>query len=90
MLAYTGRLRPKGIPFSVLRHMKGWGFYSLKCMKGWGNLSFGSVKGPKVLIDAYSSNRIFESYIYIYIYIYIFNSRQIKNSWKIPPYNTVE
>ena len=90
MLAYTGRLRPKGIPFSVLRHMKGWGFYSLKCMKGWGNLSFGSVKGPKGLIDAYSSKRIFESYIYIYIYIYIFNSRQIKNSWKISPYNTVE
>ena len=87
MLAYTERLRPKGIPFSGLRHMKGWGFYSLKCMKGWGNLSFGSVKGPKGLIDEYSSKRIFESYIYIYD---IYNSRQIKNSWKISPYNTVE
>ena len=35
MMAYTGRLHPKG------------GFHLLKDIKGWGNLSFGSVKGPK-------------------------------------------
>ena len=47
IMAYTGRLRPTGVPFSGFRYMKGWGFYSLKYTKGWGNLSFGSVKGPK-------------------------------------------
>ena len=27
-MAYTGRLRPKGIPYLALRYMKGWGFTS--------------------------------------------------------------
>ena len=49
IMAYTGRLHPKGVPFSGFRYMKGYGFYSLKYMKGKGNLSFGSVKGPKGL-----------------------------------------
>ena len=30
IMAYKGRLRPKGIPFSDFRYMKGWGFHSLK------------------------------------------------------------
>ena len=34
MMAYTGRLRPKGVPFKGFRYMKGEGFYSLKYMKG--------------------------------------------------------
>ena len=28
------RLRPKAVPFSGFRYMKGYGFYSLKYMKG--------------------------------------------------------
>ena len=47
MMAYKGRLRPKEVPFSGFRYMKGKGCYSLKYIKGQGNLSFGSVKGPK-------------------------------------------
>ena len=47
MMAYTGRLRPKGVHFSGCRSMKGLEFHLLKYMKGYGNLSFGSVKGPK-------------------------------------------
>ena len=34
IMAYTGKLRPKGVPFSGFRYMKGQGFYSLKYMKG--------------------------------------------------------
>ena len=34
IMAYTGRLRQKGIPFSDFSFMKGWGFYSLKYTKG--------------------------------------------------------
>ena len=49
IMAYTGRLHLKGVPFSGFRYMKGYGFYLLKYMKGKGNLSFGSVKGPKGL-----------------------------------------
>jgi len=45
MIAYTGRLGPKGVFFSGLRYMKGWGFHWLKYIKGLGSLSFGSVKG---------------------------------------------
>ena len=33
-MAYTGRLRPKGVPFPGFRYMKGKGFYSLKYTKG--------------------------------------------------------
>ena len=46
LMAYTGRLHPKGVPFSDFRYMEEYGFYSLKYAKGQGNLSFGSVKGP--------------------------------------------
>ena len=34
IMAYTGRLRPKGVPFSGLRYMKGKGFYCLEYTKG--------------------------------------------------------
>ena len=47
IMADTGRLCPKGVPFSGLRYMKGLGFHQLKYMKGYRNLPFGSVKGPK-------------------------------------------
>ena len=33
-MAYTGRLRPKGVPFSRFRYMKGYGFHDSKYMKG--------------------------------------------------------
>ena len=36
MMAYTGRLRPKGVPFLGFRYMK-----------GYRNLSFRSVKRPQ-------------------------------------------
>ena len=49
--AYTGRPRPKGVPFSGFRKMKEHGFYLLKYMKGAGNLSFCSVKDPTGLRD---------------------------------------
>ena len=42
IMAHTGTLRPKGVPFSGFRYMK-----------GQGNLSFGSVKGPKGLTDEF-------------------------------------
>ena len=51
IMAYTGRPRPKGVPFSGFRYMKEHGFHSLKYMKGAGNLSFRSVKGPTGLRD---------------------------------------
>ena len=47
IMAYIGRPRPKRVPFSGFREMKGEGFYSLKYVEGYGNLSFGSVEGPK-------------------------------------------
>ena len=49
--AYTGRPRPKRVPFSRFRYMKEHGFHLLKYMKGAGNLSFRSVKGPTGLRD---------------------------------------
>ena len=47
MMAYTRRLRLKGVPFVRRQGYERVGFQSLKYIKGWGNLSFGSVKGPK-------------------------------------------
>ena len=44
VMAYTGRLRPKRVPFSGFRYIKGYEFYLLKYIKGCGNLSFWSVK----------------------------------------------
>ena len=46
-MAYTGRLRLKGEPFSGFRYMKGQGFYQLKYMKVQGNRLFRYVKKPK-------------------------------------------
>ena len=34
VVAYTGGLRPKGVPFSGFRYIKGYEFYLLKYMKG--------------------------------------------------------
>ena len=34
IMAYTGRLRPKGVPFSAFRYIKRWGFHKLRYMKG--------------------------------------------------------
>jgi len=34
IMAYTWRLRPKGVPFSGFRYIKGLGFHELKYMKG--------------------------------------------------------
>ena len=34
IMAYTGRLRPKGVPFSGFRYIKGWGFHELRYIKG--------------------------------------------------------
>ena len=45
-MAYTGRLRPKGVPFSSFRYIKGKGFHKLRYIKGQGNRSFKYLKGP--------------------------------------------
>ena len=36
----TGRPRPKGVPYSDWRYIKGLGFHELKYRKGLGKLSF--------------------------------------------------
>ena len=51
-MAYTGRLRPKGVPFPGFRYMKGERVYTLKYTKGWENLPFGSMKWSKGLTEA--------------------------------------
>ena len=45
-MAYTGRLHPKGEPFSDFKYMRGLEFHLLKYMKGQG-VSFRLVKKPK-------------------------------------------
>jgi len=45
IMAYTGRLRPKGIPFSGFKYIKGWGFNKFRYMEGQENLSSGSKMG---------------------------------------------
>ena len=47
IMAYTGRLRPKGVPFSGLGHMKGLEFHSVEAYRGMGKSLFSSVKRPK-------------------------------------------
>ena len=39
IMDYTGRLRPKGVPFSGWRYIKGYGFHELKHRKGLGKLT---------------------------------------------------
>ena len=34
IMAYTGRLRPKGVPYSGFRYIKGKGFHKFRYMKG--------------------------------------------------------
>ena len=50
IIAYIGRLRPKGVPFSRFRHTKRKGFHESKYMKGLGNVSFRYLKGPFIKI----------------------------------------
>ena len=45
IMVYTGRLRPKGVPFSGFRYIKGWGFHKFRYMKGLENLCSGIKKG---------------------------------------------
>ena len=40
IMDYTGSLRPKGVPFSGWRYIKGKGFHELKYRKGLGKLTF--------------------------------------------------
>ena len=40
IMDYTGRLRPKGVPFSGGRYIKGWRFHELKYRKRLGKLKF--------------------------------------------------
>ena len=42
---YTGRLRPKGVPFSDWRYIKGYGLHELNYRKGMGKLTFSYQKG---------------------------------------------
>ena len=57
-MAHTGSLRPKGVSFSGLRCIKGYGFHSLKYIQGLGNLSFGFAwKGTKGLTDGNIKSR---------------------------------
>ena len=42
---YTGRLRPKGIPFLSWRYIKGYGFHGLEYRKGMEKLTFRYQKG---------------------------------------------
>ena len=43
-MAYTGRLHPKGVPFTVFRYIKGQVLHKLRFMKGWGNMPFSYLK----------------------------------------------
>ena len=45
IMDYTGRLRPKGVPFSGWRYIKGQGFHEMKYRKRLGKLSFRYKKG---------------------------------------------
>ena len=47
MMAYTGRLRPKGVPFFRLQVHERVGISVVEVYGREGNLSFGLVKGPK-------------------------------------------
>ena len=47
-MADTERLRPKGVPFSGSRYIKGQGFHKLRYIKEQGNRSFGYLKGPLI------------------------------------------
>ena len=47
MMAYTGRLRPKGVPFSgLIQVYEKVAFHQVRYIKGKRNLSFRSVKIP--------------------------------------------
>ena len=47
IMAYTGRLHPKGVPFSGFGYIKGVEILLFEYMEGQENLSFRSVKKPK-------------------------------------------
>ena len=46
----AGRLRPKDVPFSGFRYIKGWGFHKLRYIKGKGNRLFRYLKGLLIII----------------------------------------
>ena len=46
-MAYTGRLRPKGIPYLVFRYIKGWGFTAEVYEKVGNSIISVCKKGPK-------------------------------------------
>ena len=50
IMAYSRRLRPKGVPFSGFRHIKGQGIHRLGYIKGQGNWSLRYLKGPLIII----------------------------------------
>ena len=45
IMTYTGRLRPKGVPFSGFRYINGQGFHKLRYIKGQENWSFRQLEG---------------------------------------------
>ena len=53
MIASTGRLRPKGVPFSGLKVYERVGILLVDVYIRVGDLSFGSVKVPKGLTDEF-------------------------------------
>ena len=63
MMTYTGRLHPKGVPFSGFRYTKGQGFHLFKNVEMQGNLSFGSVtrskKGKQMNLWRYKVEKTF-------------------------------
>ena len=48
IMAYTGRLHPKGVPFSGFRYIEEKGFHKLKYIKG--KLVFLVLKGPLIIM----------------------------------------
>jgi len=53
IMAYAGRLRPKGVPFSGLGCMKGWEFHSVEVYRGVGKSLFPSVEDLKGLTEEF-------------------------------------
>ena len=53
MMAHTGRLRPKGVPFSGFRYMKGKGFHKYNVYERVGKSIILLFKGPKWLTDTF-------------------------------------
>ena len=76
IMAYTGRPRPKGVPFSGFKYMKEHGFHSLK---GAGNLSFRSVKGPTGLRDIFYECGKSRENVLVFWFLHIFKTLHLKS-----------